>query len=730
MAGIESSNFSKAVAEILGLSGAAPSAETTMRKNEMRIHLDSEVMKSLDGNKKEKKGSETLEKSLRSALNAPGDAERLAFEYDPTLANKYNSVYKAKTRLIPDKLLKRIAIQDDLVAAIVQARQNQISAFGRPRPDRFSTGFVIEPRQDVLERIEKNANPEEKKQLKDSLQQRIAAVSKKMMTCGSDNLDLGGNQDDLTFPQYLSMSVRNAVVLGRLATEVLWKRTTAGRIFNGFRVIDAGTIYKAEPQKSALESVRRQAKVLLAQMKNERLDPEKFERDEYKWVQVFDERPVQAFADDECLVHNFYPVADVELDGYPVTPLDTVMSAVTTHINITTHNKLYFQSGRAARGMLVIKSDDADESIVARMRQQFNAQINSVSNAWRMPVFACGAEDNITWQSIDSGGRDMEFQYLADMNARVILSAFGMSPEELPGWGYLSRGTNNQAMSEGNNEYKLEAARDVGIRPLLAQVEDFLNQCILPLFGDNIAKDCVIKLVGLDSETAEKESVRLQQDMPVHMTYDEVLEKVEKKAVGKRMGGEFPINPQYQAILDKYLPVGQILEFFFGVEGASKDPQWAYVRDPFWFQMQQMVQQQQAAAQQAAAQQQQQGAGGPQDGGGGDDGGGGGQGGGGESQPTGEAAKPTQGTNQTENQKDAAVAEASASPAGDLSTGADQALGALSKAEKQLPPKARKLVTQQKMLVEDFLAGWKSDMHDLTKDVLGVADALKPKTKA
>jgi hypothetical protein len=57
----------------------------------------------------------------------------------------------------------------------------------------------------------------------------------------------------------------------------------------------------------------------------------------------------------------------------------------------------------------------------------------------------------------------MEFQYLNDTNARVIMSAFQVSPEELPGYQHLSRGTNNQALSESNNEYKLEAARDVGI---------------------------------------------------------------------------------------------------------------------------------------------------------------------------------------------------------------------------------------------------------------------------
>lgn len=697
------------------------------RRRRSHITLDHEVQDEL--RKVESGPPDTLEKAMSRALNGMGDVERLAFEADPT-SNRYHTIYKTKYRLIPDKMLKRILIQDDLVAAIVQVRQNQMSAFGRPRPDRFATGFVIEMTQETIEAIE--ALPaDQKTAAKDDIQRRIARVTKKMVTCGEENLDLSGNQDRLTFPQYISMSVRNAIGVGRIATEILRRDGADGKKqFVGFRVIDAGTIYRAEPQREAAEAVRRSARQLLSQIKNERLLPEKFEKDEYAWVQVIDDRPVQAFTAEECLVHNFYAVPDVELDGYPVTPLDTVISAVTTHINITTHNKIYFQSGRAARGMLVLKSDEVDQKVVARVRQQFNAQINSVNNAWRMPVFGIGTEDEITWQPIDSagGGRDMEFQYLADMNARVILSAFQMSPEEIPGYSYLSRGTNNQALSESNNEYRLEAARDVGIRPLLAHFEDFLNQSVLPLFDESLARRVTLKLVGLNAETAEKESVRLQQDMPVHMTYDEVLEKVEKRAIGKRLGGEYPLNPQFQAILDKFIPVGVQLEELFGIAGASKDPQYTYLRDPFWFQWQQFqmqAQQMQQQAQQAAA-------GGPPPGG---DGGGGGGGGGdesppGEENPSGDAAKPSQESSQTENQKSATADEASASGS-DLSRSIDQALGAigaLSKGEKALPPSKRKLLVKQKMLVQDFLKGWEADADEANREILAIADKLKPRS--
>jgi hypothetical protein len=356
------------------------------------------------------------------------------------------------------------------------------------------------------------------------------------------------------------------------------------RVFHAFRYIDSGSIYRATKQTSAQDKVREQARKLLEDLKGERLDPQRFENDEYEWIQVMEGTPRQAFTAEECVVTNLYPCSDYELQGYPVTPMDTVYHAITTHINITHHNRLYFQSGRAARGMIVIQSADVDEGAVARIRAQFQASINGVQNSWRMPVFAVSPDDTVTFQSIDSSGRDMEFQYLSDTNARVILSAFQISPEELPGYAHLARGTNNQALSESNNEYKLEAARDVGLRPLLSHFEQFFNDAVIPLIDPVVAQYCVLRLNGLDAETPEKESVRLQQDMPIHMCMDEVLEHVEKKPLGKKWGGRFPLNPQWQSVLDKYIFVGEIREYFFDVPDGAKDPAFHYVRDPFYFQ--------------------------------------------------------------------------------------------------------------------------------------------------
>jgi hypothetical protein len=621
-----------------------------------------------------------LVKSVLNVLDGPGESiERLAFTNNPTTSNQYQSLWRRKLRLLPDELLKRIAIQDDLVAAIANGRSGQISAFGRPQPDRHSTGFKIEPEPGYTE----NLTSDEKNKLQD----RLAKAELKMFACGSTRG--WTDNEELNLGQFLWMQARNAVVLGRFATEVINIDSNGGKVFHSFRPIDVGTIFRAAPHKQAAQQVRESALALLSQLKGEKLKPERFKNDEYSWVQVIEGMPRQAFTADECLVHNCYPITDIELDGYPLTPLDTVIAAVTMHINITTHNKLYFQNGRAARGMIVIKSDDIDETVTSRIRHQFNASINSAGSSWRTPIMGVGTEDDVVWQQLDGAGRDMEFQFLSDNNARVILSAFQMSPEELPGYQHLSRGSNSQALSESNAEYVLEAHRDLGLRPLLGHFQSFLNEKILPLIDSELAKFCSFKFVGLDADSAEKEAIRLGQDMGIHMVMDEVLERVEKGPIGKRWGGQFPLNPQWQAVVDKYMMQGDVLEYFFGIEGASKNPSFQFVNNPNWFQwqqlqmqMQQMQMQQQQMQQQAQMQQQQ----------------------------------PQQGAQQEEQPQD-------------LARSIDQLTEIMSKSEDKLPASKRRLLHHQRKIVENVLEGLEEDAKTAMGELMEVVEGHIPESK-
>lgn len=521
-------------------------------------------------------------KSLKN--HSAQEMERMSFEIDPQ--RNYSGVhgfYRMKTGLTPDHIIKRVIGPqgDELVCQILQARSNHASSFGRPRTDRFSVGFEIQD-------MDKNAIRTEEQQR--AIQEKIDRSKKILWNCGHGALD-DEETDRVNLSQLFKLITRDGLAYGRFAVERVWgiDKSTGKKYMYAFRASDAGTIYKILPQSEKDQSLRVEALRVLEQMKNKKIDVEKYKKDEYRWVQTIEGKPVQAFTADELVVHNMYPVTNVEYNGYPLTPIDQALNAITTHINITVHNKLYFQHGRAAKGMLVFNSDDIDEGMVQRIRLQFHQSINSVQNSWRMPVFGLGTNDKLEWKAIDTSGRDAEFQYLLDNNARTILSAFQISPEELPGYAHLARGTNTQALSESDNEWKLTAARDVGLRPLVYELQDFLNTHILPHIDPELAKTHQIVLAGLEKDSPEKEATRLQQDSAIHMTYNEIMESTEKNPVPKELGGDFPLNPQFQQVLGSYLTVGEILENFFGKKGATQDPRYQYVRDPFWFQYQQIL---------------------------------------------------------------------------------------------------------------------------------------------
>lgn len=516
---------------------------------------------------------------ILKAIKGQENIQRMAFEVDPQ-SNKTGagSVWRQKVGLTPDHIIKRIAGPqgDDLVNQILQARSNFISATGRPRTSRFSIGFEFQE-------INNGSGLSEKEE-----KARLEQLKEIMWNCGHKGLDEDWHPN---LSQFNKMITRDGLSFGRFAVERIYaiEPTTGKEKFHSFRAVDAGTIYRLMPAKEKDQTRRKQALELLQQVKNKKIDKEKYESEEYKWVQVVNGLPVQVFTDKELVVYNIYPTTNVEFNGYPLTPIDQALNAIATHINITLHNKLYFEHGRAARGMLVFKSDDIDEGTIQKIRLQFHQSINSVQNSWRMPVFAVGSTDDVSWSSIDIAGRDKEFQYMSDDNARVILGAFQISPDELPGYAHLSRGTNTQAMSESDNEYKLTAARDVGLRPLMYDIQDFFNTHIIPLFDKEMSKSHQMVLAGLDQDSPEKEATRLGQDMAIHMTYNDVLDQVEKPSVAKELGGELPLNAQFQQAIAPYVTVGVIMENFFGIKDASKDPRYNYIRDPFWLQYQQLM---------------------------------------------------------------------------------------------------------------------------------------------
>lgn len=517
--------------------------------------------------------------SILGALKKSEDiatVQRLSLEVDPHKDSlNYNSLFRRRNNLIPPPVLKRLRDTEELLGGVIlPTRARQLLMFSRPRANRFDVGFAINIKPEALNRLSE----------KDIEQYKIEVIPRlreMLLNCGHSNGLTDANKR--TLGQFMMESSEDANLFGWFAAEV--RKDDKGN-FHSFRAVDAGTIYQVSPKKQDAqdaENVRKQAERLIKEIYGEKVDSSLYNnfKDKYTWVQVIDDIPQQVFTDDELLVMNINPSTDIYRNGYPVSPIERIVQAITTHINLTTHNKMYFVNGKAARNVMVFKSDNLEPQDIEAIKNQMQAHINSVNSAWRMPVFGMGANDDVSVMPLEGGGRDMEFQYLADLNKRMIFAAFQMSPDEVAALSYLSRGTNSQSLAEANNEWKLIAARDTGLRPLLMMYEDFFNERLLPKINPEWAKILRIDLEGLDADSPEKEATRLQQDSNIYLTMNDIMERVEKQKVP--VGGDLPLNGQFVTLLERYFTKGEILKAFGGekYKDADKDPSLQYcIGDP------------------------------------------------------------------------------------------------------------------------------------------------------
>jgi hypothetical protein len=617
-------------------------------------------------------------------------AQQLSFDVDPNKQEgNLSSIFRRRQNLIPVDILKRLRDTEELIGGVIlPVRARQMLMFSRPRANRFDVGFAVNIKPEAVRQLTKEQIEELKKEA-------IPALRELMVNCGrTDGLKDTERQG---LGQFLMSTIEDALLGGSFAAEI---RKDGKGDFHSWRSVDALTIHQVQKQRGESAealNIRKEARALLQKIKGEGnllVDVDRFSRDEYSWVQVIDGIPRQVFTDEELVVMNMNPSTDINRNGYPVSPVERILSAVTTHINLTSHNKMYFVNGRAARNVMIFKSNDLSKQDIDNIKLQMQAHINSVNSAWRVPVFGMGVDDALEIQPLDGGNRDMEFQYLADLNKRMIFAAYQMSPDEVAALSYLSRGTNSQSLSESNNEWKLMAARDIGLRPLLMLYEDFFNERLLPKINEQWSKYLRIDLEGLDADSPEKEATRLQQDQALYLSMNDIMERVEKDAVP--LAGQFPMNPAYLQVLEKYYTKGQILKAFGGEQfkAADQDPELAYCMGDQTsiqvFIMKKQAEMQQATMQQQAALQQQQG-----------------------------AQQPEQGAQQQEQQPEQEENESS-----DLDSAIAQLGESLNKSESKLPVTRKELLKKHKLAKAKIL----KELDEQSKDMINsIEEALTGK---
>lgn len=496
---------------------------------------------------------------------------RRAFLTDPYLevASQQGS-YRVRYTRLSNRMLRESAMRDSIISSIIRHRRTQVEAFCAVPHTRFDTGFTFARRDGAELTAEDHDN--------------VNMLTNYFYYCGMQ--DQTPIDDRSTLGTELGMVVQDALTFGHISIEKI--RDAMGGL-QRFRHVPAESTFHANRRMTKKEHVQLQN----AQMKGfEGMGISK-EGDvspdptPVRYLQVIDGREVANFSEKTMIFKLFQPPSYIDNNGYSMSLVEACILSITRHLQAENYNALFFTHGFAARGLLHLKGNVSQQNL-QMFRNQFNSVINGNTNSWRTPIIA--GLDEVQWVPLAGTSRDMEYIQYTDHLIRTICAQAQIDPTEI-GFEYLSRGTQQSTLNTPDNEWKLTASQERGLVPILRFIEDIINHDIMPEMNPKLASTYAFRFVGLDSENRQQEITRLQAEMAVHCTINDLLQQVKKPKIQQEMAGDLPLNVAWWNMVKELLTVGEIRETFLKDPGAKDREELQYIPSPMFMAWQQNLQQ-------------------------------------------------------------------------------------------------------------------------------------------
>ena len=542
--------------------------------------------------------TEAITKHMRNVMNQQKDIEILSKSVDAVsvqqakgydrskivfssreYSGSYDGVESKDWRRLSDSELKELSQVDPYISAIISTRVSQSAVIGRPSDSKFDKGTRIYEQDPITEDDFPEANQFEA--AKEKRQKQMQTVMNWVMKCGTDNEELINSAfigadttfKKCTFAEFLCAQVRNLLTFGRCATQVF--RNPEGAIIM-FRPAPVETIYHVSQSEIIHLSVREDSmeqSIEDAQAYNALTEEER----PAAFVQRVDGQNINAFTDRDMQIWHFQKQALFDLDGYMLAPIEQAIYMVFTHQQTLNFLRNSFVKGLASKGILNLKATDAagqlsDEDL-DQLRREFHNFASRNDNSATTPVISGPVE--VSWISLQSTPRDMEFLSTEEHIIRALCSAMLISPQEM-GYGHLSQ--NQGSLSSSNKQEEVVRGEERGLRMLLDTVYDGLNAIISENFPD-FEKVYRVTYVGVGEDTRDTVVARHAQELQTTATLSSLYADSEKNEPVP-FGGSVPLATAFHQNVVRYMKYGELREYFFGDEGASKRPEYDFIIDP------------------------------------------------------------------------------------------------------------------------------------------------------
>jgi len=422
----------------------------------------------------------------------PGRGPGSALLADPSVWAVAGYNYKEKPAAASYNVLRYLARRDTLIAAIVLTRLRQVKAFSRIR-----TSEEVEKTNTTGFRVRKKAGTGTKAKGKAS-NKKEDLYNKFIVRCARPDI----KPVERSFGDFLWRFARDRMELDQPCAERQLDRV--GKLVQFFAV-DGGSIRIVNPAKQ---------KDLNA-----------------KYMQLYSNRPVALFKEEDMIFRPENLTTQMEYYGYATAEIETALKKVMAHLGIEETNARQFSPGSMPKGFMTMVNADISEE-----------QMQILEARWRAQVAAYRGKQRIPFMPVPRGGKlefiplpqatDLEHGNFLDYLVNMLTALYGMDPAEI-NFPNRSGGIGNAVsplIQSSPEATRLTASRDKGLRTLLAFLEDCINAEILPFIDDSY-EDFEFTFIGFDRQT---DTERLTADDKQSSTYKTVNEVRESHGLDPR----------------------------------------------------------------------------------------------------------------------------------------------------------------------------------------------------
>jgi hypothetical protein len=527
-----------------------------------------------------------LEKSVKPVETDPNIEEQIekskvVFGLSSQRYEIDNVHQKTGNGRLMDKELRDIAQYDAIISLIVTTRANQCMTFGTKSRSKYDRGFILRERLPVQD---DPSIPADKKGEECLYRTQMAeTVSRWILNCGTTNqevVDHVFHQSDTIFryctlSEYLAAQVRNLLIFGRCATQIVRNKEGVPLMFRPI------------PVETLLRVIDGRKLAPLSRSDKDVPEPAVDDIEEYNalpegqrpvaYVQRVKGKTVSFFTEQDVMVTYLQKQAYEGLDGYPLSPIELGYFSILMHFHAQMYLQNSFQKGLGSKGFIVIKTPEGgvvSKADVENFRKMFSNYVARNDNSATIPVISGPVE--VKFEQLNATAKDLEFNNLYARVLQILCASFQISPHEI-GFGALDPG-DRSSVSDQMKQEQIVQGEERGLRQLLEMTFSTLFNVIGEAFPD-VKKTFYLDAIGLGQNTKEGDLQLYQEELQTNGTFAKIWADSERSEAFP-FGGHVPTSPIFHASVAKYMKFGEMREHFFLEKGASKNPAYDFIIDP------------------------------------------------------------------------------------------------------------------------------------------------------